>query len=96
MAWLAHLAEMVHTCRVFLPVYCEEYFRSDFCQWELQLALARDTLGRRRIVIPVQLAAASWPSYCKLIQAEDAGRADFFDRLDRLLNEVLPQVKESR
>jgi TIR domain len=90
-AWLAHLAEKVDTCRVFLPVYCEEYFRSDFCQWELQLAVARDPLGRRQIVIPVQLGSVLRPSYCKLIQVEDAERFDFLDRLDRVLNEVLPR-----
>jgi hypothetical protein len=95
-AWLAHLAEMVNTCHVFLPVYCEEYFRSDFCQWELQLALLRDPAGRRRIVIPVQLGAVSRPSYCELIQVEDAERSDFLDRLDRVLNEVLPRRTGAR
>jgi hypothetical protein len=89
-AWLARLAEMVHTCRVFLPVYCEEYFRSDFCQWELQLALARDPVGRKRIVIPIQLGSVARPSYCRLIQVEDAERPEFFDRLNRVLAEVLP------
>lgn len=88
--WMAHLAEMVHRCRVFLPVYCAEYFQSDYCQWELQLALIRDPIGRKRIVIPVRLGSVALPPYCELIQAEDATRPDFFDRLDRVLAEVLP------
>ena len=29
--WLAHLADSVDRCSVFLPVYCEEYFRSEYC-----------------------------------------------------------------
>ena len=69
-AWLAHLAEMVHRCRVFLPVYCEEYFQSDYCQWELQLALIRDPIGRKRIVVPIRLGSVALPSYC----AVDPGR----------------------
>ena len=81
MGWLAHLADSVDHCRVFLPVYCEEYFQSDYCQWELQLALVRDPLGRRRIVVPVMLGPVAMPSYSVLIQAEDATRPDFLERL---------------
>ena len=88
--WLAHLADSVDHCRVFLPVYCEEYFQSDYCQWELQLALVRDPLGRRRIVVPVMLGPVAMPSYSVLIQAEDATRPDFLERLVRVLAHIVP------
>jgi hypothetical protein len=87
--WVAHLADAVNLCRVFLPVYCEEYFRSDFCEWELQHAIVRDPLGRKRIVIPVMLGPVALPLYSRLIQTEDATRADFFERLVRVLSEIL-------
>lgn len=87
--WLSYLAEMVHRCCVFLPVYCTEYFQSDYCQWELLLALARDPIGRKRIIVPVRLGLVALPPYCTLIQAEDATQPDFFDRLVRVLAEVL-------
>jgi hypothetical protein len=90
MGWLAHLADSVNECRVFLPVYCEEYFRSEYCQWELQLALGRDPLGRKRIVIPVMLGPVALPSYSALIQAEDATSPDFFERVVQVLREILP------
>jgi hypothetical protein len=90
MVWLAHLADSVDRCRVFMPVYCEEYFRSDYCQWELQLALVRDPLGRKRVVIPVMLDPVAMPSYCVLIQAEDATRPDFLERLVQALAQIVP------
>jgi hypothetical protein len=89
MRWLAGLADAVDRCRVFLPVYCEEYFRSDYCQWEFQLALVRDPLGRKRIVIPVMLGPVELPAYSLLIQAEDATRPDFFERLVEALGRSL-------
>ena len=88
--WLAHLADSVAGCRVFLPVYCDEYFRSEYCQWELQLALVRDPLGRKRIVIPVMIGEVALPSYSVLIQAEDATSPEFFERLVQVLSEILP------
>ena len=88
--WLAHLADSVDRCRVFLPVYCEEYFRSEYCQWELQLALVRDPMGRKRLVIPVMLDQVAMPSYCALIQAEDATRSDFIERLSQVLAQIIP------
>jgi hypothetical protein len=70
--WFARLAEAIERCRLFLAVYCPEYFMSDFCQWELQLALVRDPIGRKGIVAPILLESVELPSYCKLIQAADA------------------------
>jgi hypothetical protein len=88
--WLAHLADSVDQCRVFLPVYCEEYFRSEYCQWELQLAIVRDPLGRKRVLVPAMLGPVVLPSYSILIQAEDATRSDFFERLIQILGQALP------
>jgi hypothetical protein len=67
--WLANLAAGVAGCRVFVPIYCPEYFDSEFCVWELQLALIRDPTGRKRIVVPFEIDAVELPPYCALIQA---------------------------
>jgi hypothetical protein len=88
--WLARLAEGIDRCRVFLPVYCHDYFQSEYCQWELQLGLVRDPVGRKGIVVPILIEPVILPSYCALIHAEDARRPDFLDRLERILGEVLP------
>jgi hypothetical protein len=67
--WLARLADAVAGCRLFVAVYCPEYFASDFCQWELQLALVRDPVGSRGILAPIIVAPVSLPGYCSLVQA---------------------------
>jgi hypothetical protein len=87
--WLPTLASEVARCRVFVPVYCTDYFASDFCQWELQLALTRDPTGRKRIVLPLQLEPLALPDYCSLIQAEDATRPDYLSRFLAVLETVL-------
>ena len=87
--WLATLAEAVTECRVFVPVYCPEFFRSDFCQWELQLALMRDPTGSRRIVIPVMIEEVVLPSYCSLIQFTDASRIPLRDRITDIVSTAL-------
>lgn len=87
--WLATLAEAVYECRVFLPVFCGEFFHSDFCQWELQLAVKRDPIGDKRIVVPVMIEAVSLPRYCSLIQVADATRIGIKDRITAILSGVL-------
>lgn len=84
-AWLATLAAGVQGCRAFVAVYCPEYFQSEFCQWELQLALARDPIGRRGIVVPLFAERVELPAYCSLVQAETIMN----DRLpDRVLRSI--------
>jgi hypothetical protein len=87
--WLPTLASEVARCRVFVPVYCADYFCSDFCQWELQLALTRDPTGRKRVVLPLQLEPVALPDYCSLVQAEDATRPDYPSRFLAVLEAVL-------
>jgi hypothetical protein len=89
MDWLATLADSVMACRLFLPIYCPAYFRSDFCQWELQLAVTRDPTGRKRIIAPFVLEPATLPAYCRLIQAQDVGALGAKERIVRLVNDRL-------
>ncbi len=89
MGWLTTLAENVMNCRLFIPVYCPLYFQSDFCQWELQLALTRDPTGRRRIIAPILLEPIELPSYCCLIQAQLSTENDFTNRLLKMVNQIL-------
>lgn len=87
--WLATLAEAVDECRVFLPVYCPEFFRSEFCQWELQLAVKRDPIGAKRIVVPMMIEHVPLPQYCSLIQHTDATEMNVKERIVDILASVL-------
>ena len=87
--WLATLAEAVEECRVFVPLYCPEFFRSDFCQWELQLAVMRDPIGAKRIVVPMMIERVPLPPYCSLIQHIDATRMNVRESIVDMLGEVL-------
>jgi hypothetical protein len=87
--WLATLAEAVDGCRVFLPVYCPEFFRSDFCQWELQLAVRRDPTGNKRIVVPIMVEPVPLPRYCSLIQHFDAAGMNVKERIVDIVSKVL-------
>lgn len=89
MSWLTTLADSVMNCRLFIPIYCQPYFQSDFCQWELQLALTRDPTGRKRIITPIQIEPLELPPYCRLIQAQMSIGNDFTDQLLKLVNEIL-------
>lgn len=82
--WFARLASAVAECRLFIPIYCPEYFASDFCQWELQLALVRDPIGRAGLVVPILLEPIELPPYCALIQADSAAREDVGRRVVEL------------
>jgi len=88
-SWMSQLASAVKKCRIFLPVYCQDYFRSDFCQWELQLALTRDPTGKRRIVIPFMIEKIDLPDYCSLIQTNSADEDCVERKLVNVLGEVL-------
>jgi hypothetical protein len=88
-SWLARLADAVSKCRVFLPIYCQDYFMSTFCAWELQLALLRDPTGDKRIVMPLVLEDVQYPNYCKLIQGHRADLERCEDQLINLLRPVL-------
>jgi hypothetical protein len=89
-AWLTELARGVESCRVFLPVYCADYFRRPFCQWELQLAVTRDPTGEKRIVIPLLIEPIDPPGFCRLIQAVDGTGGDGWSAMRTVLQEVLP------
>ena len=68
--WMATLADAISNSIVFLPVYTESFFKSDFCQWELQLALSQDPVGFKNKIIPIMKGKPDLPAYCSLIQAE--------------------------
>jgi hypothetical protein len=89
MGWLTTLADAVMNCRLFLPIYCPAYFRSDFCQWELQLAMTRDPTGRKRIIAPVMLEPTELPAYCRLIQAQVDVDPTTCQRIVELADELL-------
>lgn len=86
--WFAMLAAAVAQCRLFIPIYCPEYFASDFCQWELQLALVRDPIGRAGLVAPILLEPVELPPYCALIQADSAAREDVGSRVVGLARRI--------
>jgi hypothetical protein len=79
----------VDRCRVFLPIYCGDYFQRPFCQWELQLAVIRDPVGQQRIVVPVIIEPVNLPAYCRLIQGIDLAQQNTMPRLRETLEEIL-------
>lgn len=87
--WLARLADGVDRCRVFLPVYCSDYFRRPFCQWELQLAVIRDPVGQKRIILPLIVEPVELPAYCRLIQGLDLIQRSVMPLLRGVLDEIL-------
>jgi len=86
--WLASLAEGVERCRVLLAVYCADYFKSPFCQWELQLAITRDPIGQNGVILPLWLEKTPLPAYCKLIHVE----IDSADASTRFADTLLHRV----
>jgi len=86
--WMPSLANAVGACDVFLAVYCEDYFRSQFCQWELQLALLRDPNGEKRIVVPFMLEKLQPPNYCVLVHALDLTGKDADKEIVRVLDDI--------
>lgn len=87
--WFESLAAHVAACRVFLPIYCEEYFQKTFCKWELQTALVRDPIGASRIVVPFATEAVVPPAYCALIQFELPNAGQFSQRMLAVVEEIL-------
>ncbi len=87
-SWMASLADAIAECRVFLAFYCADYFRSDFCEWELQLSLKRDPTGKKRILIPVAIKGEDFtlPEYCSLIQYKPLARDRLADRMIQILS----------
>lgn len=80
MDWVAELAGAINNCRVFIPVYCPEYFLSSWCNWELRLAHLRDPDGALHIIVPVMMEETPPPEYI-LPQAMSAKRSDFQEQL---------------
>jgi hypothetical protein len=70
-AWMSTLAKAIEKAKVFIPVYTEAFFQSDFCEWELQLALTQDPIGQFNKILPVSFNSPKVPSYCSLIQISD-------------------------
>lgn len=84
-AWRQSLADGIERCRHFVAVYSEHYFRSDFCQWELDLAATRDPLAKQGIVMPVKVDECEVPFAYGSIHYTEASSRDWSERLfDRL------------
>jgi hypothetical protein len=79
--WLGQVAEALERCRVFIPVYCHEYFTSDFCRWELSKAAMRDPLAINGFITPVRLDDVDVPLAVSHIESLDARGEDFQARL---------------
>lgn len=89
MNWLDKIATAIANCRVFVPLYSTAFFASDFCQWELQLALLRDPTGRKRIVAPLVMEDVALPTYCGLIQGERLEASEGPERLFSVFADIM-------
>lgn len=88
-AWIDQLATGIQRCRIFLPVYCADYFQRPFCEWELQLAFTRDPVGKQRIIIPLAIESVEPPFFCRNIQTIDGVAGDPWSVLHPVLNQIL-------
>jgi hypothetical protein len=79
--WSSRLARGADECRVFLPVFCDEYWQSPFCKWEWGIAFRRDPAGEKGLIVPVLLDGAPLPPECAHVQAADIRRPTFRDDL---------------
>ena len=84
--WLVSLADAIKRCELFIPFYSPHYLESDFCGWELQLAILRDPQEAQGSILPILRAPVQLPDYCRLIQAQ---RLSKIERLEELVLEVL-------
>lgn len=80
-AWKSCLTSAIQGCGHFVPVYSTNYFASDFCQWELDLACARDIRAKSGLVLPVKLDECAVPFAYSLIQFASPATAGWFEKL---------------
>lgn len=71
-SWLSALGNAVKLCRVFIPVYSEDYFRKDFCRWEMELAMQRDPTCSKGLFLPIIIDNVEIPFQFSLINALNA------------------------
>lgn len=68
-SWLSSLGDAVKNCKIFIPVYSDDYFKKDFCLWEMELALQRDPTRGKGLFLPVMLDNVEIPFEFSLINA---------------------------
>jgi len=81
--WLSTIARGIRHCRRFVPVYSPDFFQSDMCKYELNLAHFRDPNQQKGIIVPVMYRKTDIPFEFKLIQFIDAENETYQNRLLR-------------
>ena len=79
--WRESLATALRDCTHFIPVYSKDYFLSDFCRWELDLAHGRDIRNTKQLLLPVCIDCCEVPFVYTAIQYTTVARTDWFLRL---------------
>jgi hypothetical protein len=91
-SWISTISSAIENCKIFIPVYSQDYFRKDFCQWEMELGFLRDPYHNKRIIHPIKLnEAINIPLNYQPINAIDLKYCDqeFIKRLFEEINKVL-------
>jgi hypothetical protein len=68
-SWLSSLGDAIKYCKIFVPVYTADYFKKDFCRWEMELALQRDPIRSKNLFLPVMLDNIEIPFEFSLMNA---------------------------
>lgn len=72
-SWYFKLAEAIQGSRCFVAVYTDEYFRKDFCRFEMGKAAVRLVRDRQFVVVPIVRGEVKVPAAFEHIQTLPAG-----------------------
>lgn len=79
--WLRSLGLAIERARVFVPVFCADYDRSPWCQWEYEIAAIAQNSGRTPDVVPVLLENEAMPLFMGRQHAEGVWHEGWRERL---------------
>jgi hypothetical protein len=91
--WYVKLAKGINGCRVFLPIYSQDYFVKKFCRFEIKKAfIRRDGTEDEGLIYPLARSGAPVPDEFGHVHFHDVGKdPEFFDDL---LAHVLGRVAD--
>jgi hypothetical protein len=82
LSWQSEIFSKMDSCRKIVTIYSPDYFASEVCREELNVAYARRRKAKQ-VMVPLYLRSTSLPTYLELIQYIDA-REGTSARLDAI------------
>lgn len=89
--WYVSLAKGINGCRVFVPIYSQDYFEKKFCRFEIKKAfIRRDGSQDEGLIHPLARPGVSVPIEFSHVHFQDISKD--FDFLQDLIAHVLGRV----